>query len=235
MFKKLIKPLLFVVVSFVLISILVVLPFRWVNPPLTMVMIDRWWQAPAGYQTKQNWLSWQDIPPQAAMSVVTSEDQRFPHHNGFDLTEIKNALKAKWQGKKLRGASTISQQVARNVYLWTGRSWFRKSLEVWFTGLIELLWGKQRILEIYLNIAEWGDGIFGIEAASLHYFAKPLHTLTPMQMALLASVLPNPIRYNPANPTRYIHSKAEWNIWQQRKLGGVNWIRTIDKEKNGKN
>jgi monofunctional biosynthetic peptidoglycan transglycosylase len=118
--------------------------------------------------------------------------------------------------------------------LWTGRSWFRKTLEVWFTALIELLWGKQRILEVYLNIAEWGVGIFGIQAASLHYFSKPLDKLSPMQMALLASVLPNPIKFNPAKPTSYILAKAKWNIAQQKKLGGVSWISEINKVQNGK-
>ena len=199
-----------------------------------MVMVDRWLDAPSDYQTKQNWLSWQNIPKQAAMAVVTSEDQRFPNHTGMDFTEIKHALNAKWQGKKLRGASTISQQVARNVYLWTGRSWFRKGLEVWFTLLIELLWGKQRILEVYLNIAEWGTGIFGMQAASLHHFSKPLQQLSPMQMALLASVLPNPIKFNPAQPSEYIVSKAKWNLAQQQKLGGVTWIRQLDEVTHGK-
>ncbi len=193
-----------------------------------MVMVDRWLDAPRDYLTKQNWLSWQDLPKQAAMAVVTAEDQRFPLHNGMDFIEIKNALQAKWQGKKLRGASTISQQVARNVYLWTGRSWFRKGLELWFTGLIELLWGKQRILEVYINIAEWGPGIFGMQTASLHHFSKPLNQLSSMQHALLASVLPNPIKFNPASPSAYIVSKAEWNLAQQQKLGGVSWIRQLD-------
>lgn len=234
MIKKTLKLLLFITVSFVLLSICLVMPFRWLNPPLTMVMVDRWLESPPGYQTKQNWLSWEDIPLKAAMTVVTAEDQRFPNHNGLDLIEIKNAIKAKWRGKQLRGASTISQQVARNVYLWTGRSWFRKALEVWFTALIELLWGKQRILEVYLNIAEWGVGIFGIQAASLHYFSKSLYKLSPMQMALLASVLPNPIKFNPAKPTSYILAKAKWNIAQQKKLGGVSWISEINKVQNGK-
>lgn len=193
-----------------------------------MVMVDRWLEAPAGYQTKQNWLSWQQLPKKAVIAVVTAEDQRFPNHIGVDFTEISHALNAKWQGKKLRGASTISQQVARNVYLWTGRSWFRKGLEVWFTLLIELIWGKQRILEVYLNIAEWGNGIFGVEAASLHHFAKPTQQLTKMQMALLASVLPNPIKFNPAKPSTYIVNKAKWNIEQQRKLGGVHWLKQLE-------
>jgi len=192
-----------------------------------MVMVDRWLEAPEGYQTKQNWLSWQQIPERAALAVITAEDQRFPLHSGMDFTEISNAISAKLDGKKLRGASTISQQVARNMYLWTGRSWFRKALEVWFTLLIEVCWGKQRILEIYLNIAEWGNGIFGIGAASVYHFSTPLANLNPTQMALLASVLPNPIRYNPAKPTRYIMNKAKWNLEQQRKLGGTRWLQQI--------
>jgi monofunctional biosynthetic peptidoglycan transglycosylase len=225
--KRIFKFLLAVICVFIAMSLLLVLPFRWVNPPLTMVMVDRWIEAPMGYQTKQNWLSWQQIPKRAALAVVAAEDQRFPLHSGMDFTEIRHAISAKLDGKKLRGASTISQQVARNMYLWTGRSWFRKALEVWFTLLIEVCWGKQRILEIYLNIAEWGNGIFGMEAASVHHFSTPLANISPTQMALLAAVLPNPIRFNPARPSAYIVNKAKWNLEQQAKLGGTRWLAQI--------
>ncbi len=225
--RLLLKSVAWSALAFIVISILMVLPFRWINPPLTMVMVDRWLEAPSGYQTKQNWLRWRQIPKTAAMAVVTSEDQRFPIHKGVDFTEINHAVRAKLSGEKLRGASTISQQVARNVYLWTGRSWLRKIFEVWFTGLIEVFWGKQRILEVYLNIAEWGYGIFGIEAASLHHFGKPVAKLSAMQLALLASVLPSPIKYNPAQPSAYLMNKAKWNLEQQQKLGGVHWLNKI--------
>lgn len=195
-----------------------------------MVMLDRWLQAESrGFELQQHWLSWQEIPRHAALAVVTSEDQRFPLHNGLDFESIQRALQAHRQGKPLRGASTISQQVAKNMYLWTGRSWLRKGLELWFTLLIEISWSKQRILEIYLNIAEWGDGVFGLEAASQHHFAKPAAQLTQRQAALLASTLPSPHRYDPASPAAHLSARAEWNIAQQRKLGGVLWLAPLER------
>ncbi|MFK7795638.1 MAG: monofunctional biosynthetic peptidoglycan transglycosylase [Gammaproteobacteria bacterium] len=207
---------------FILLSIVIVLPFRWINPPVTMVMIDRWIVASdEDFTLQQQWLIWGQIPKHAASAVMASEDQLFVVHHGFDFTSIVDSLKSLGSGKKLRGASTISQQVARNVYLWTGRSWLRKGLEVWFTVLIELMWSKQRILEVYLNIAEWGQGVFGLEAASHHHFGYSAAYLTPMQSALLASSLPSPLKYNPANPTQYLIERAHWNLEQQQWITGV--------------
>ena len=157
-YRFFLKVLLLTILAFVLLSLLLVLPFRWVNPPITMVMADRWITSTEDFQLRKTWLSWDEMPKHAALAVVTSEDQKFPLHSGFDLKAIQQALKERERRGGLRGASTISQQVAKNMYLWTGRSWFRKGLEVWFTLLIELSWSKQRILEIYLNIAEWGPG-----------------------------------------------------------------------------
>ena len=158
-FRHLFKYIAWFAVVFILFSVVAVLPFRWVNPPVTMVMMNRWLNAPSeNFVLRQQWLSWGQIPKHAALAVMTSEDQLFVVHHGFDFSSIIDSLKSASDGKPLRGASTISQQVARNVYLWTGRSWFRKGLEVWFTVLIELMWSKQRILEVYLNIAEWGEG-----------------------------------------------------------------------------
>lgn len=223
------KYLLRLVVAFIVLSLLAVLPFRWLNPPVTMVMADRWLAASHDdFKLQQQWLSWEEIPKQAALAVVASEDQRFPLHNGFDVDAIISVLKSSGEGKQLRGASTISQQVARNVYLWTGRSWFRKGLEAWFTLLIEITWGKQRILEVYLNIAEWGEGVFGLQAASRYHFSKSASQLTPKQMALLASSLPSPLRYSPARPDQYLNDRAQWNIKQQKRLGGVSWLKKMD-------
>jgi len=206
-----------------------VVPFRWLNPPITMVMADRWLNATNNdFKLKQQWLSWEDMPKQAALAVVTSEDQLFPMHHGFDVDAIVSVLKSLGNGKQMRGASTISQQVARNVYLWTGRSWIRKGIEVWFTLLIEVAWGKQRILEVYLNIAEWGEGVFGLEAASRYHFSKSASQLTAMQMALLASSLPSPLKYDPADPAPHLRDRAKWNIKQQQRLGGVRWLEPID-------
>ena len=194
-----------------------------------MVMVDRWLSATNDdFMLNQQWLSWDEMPKRSALAVVAAEDQLFPLHNGFDVDAIISVLKSLGKGKQLRGASTISQQVARNVYLWTGRSWLRKGLEVWFTLLIELSWGKQRILEVYLNIAEWGEGVFGLEAASRYHFAKSASQLTAMQMALLASSLPSPLKYDPAHPAQHLRDRAKWNLKQQQRLGGVRWLEPID-------
>ena len=229
-YRFILRGLLQAILAFVLLSLLLVLPFRWVNPPITMVMADRWIHSTEDFELRQSWLSWEAIPKHAALAVVTSEDQKFPLHSGFDLKAIQQALKERERRGGLRGASTISQQVAKNMYLWTGRSWFRKGLEVWFTLLIELSWSKQRILEVYLNIAEWGPGVFGIGAASQYHFRLPAANLTPMQAALLASSLPSPLNYNPARPAQHLHKRAEWNLQQQRRLGGVQWLAPLNEK-----
>jgi monofunctional biosynthetic peptidoglycan transglycosylase len=213
------------------ISLLLVLPFRWLNPPMTMVMADRWISSDSpSFRLQKKWLDWEDIPKQAALAVVTSEDQLFPSHVGFDFKAIWSVIRSIGKKGQLRGASTISQQVARNMYLWTGRSWFRKGLEVWFTVLIEMSWGKQRILEVYLNIAEWGEGVFGLEAASRYHFKKPASSLRPMQQALLASSLPSPLTYDPAYPAEHLFERARWNLVQQQKLGGVGWLSSLEEQ-----
>lgn len=229
-YRFLLKVLLITILAFVLLSLLLVLPFRWVNPPITMVMADRWITSTEDFQLRKTWLSWDEIPKHAALAVVTSEDQKFPLHSGFDLKAIQQAFKERERRGGLRGASTISQQVAKNMYLWTGRSWFRKGLEVWFTLLIELSWSKQRILEIYLNIVEWGPGVFGLEAASQYHFGRSAMKLTPIQAALLASSLPSPIKYHPAKPAQHLYQRAQWNLQQQRKLGGVHWLAPINEK-----
>ncbi|MAX50904.1 MAG: monofunctional biosynthetic peptidoglycan transglycosylase [Methylophaga sp.] len=221
-----IKWLLYAMLGWLLLSLLIVLPFRWLNPPVSMVMLERW-LTHDDYSIQQTWLSWDEMPKKAALAVITSEDQRFPIHQGFDVDAIMKALNEAEEGGRLRGASTISQQVAKNMFLWTGRSWLRKGLEVWFTSLIEVTWGKQRILEVYMNIAEWGPGVFGIEAASQHHFGKRASQLTDMQAALLASTLPSPLKYDPARPAQHLIDRARWNLAQQRKLGGTNWLAPI--------
>ena len=221
-----IKWLLYAMLGWLVLSLLIVLPFRWLNPPGSMVMLERW-LTHDDYSIQQTWLSWDEMPKKAALAVITSEDQRFPLHQGFDVDAIMKALNEAEEGGRLRGASTISQQVAKNMFLWTGRSWLRKGLEVWFTSLIEVTWGKQRILEVYMNIAEWGPGVFGIEAASQYHFGKRASQLTDMQAALLASTLPSPLKYDPARPAQHLIDRARWNLAQQRKLGGTNWLAPI--------
>ena len=156
------------------------------------------------------------------LAVLCSEDQLFMEHNGFDMKAIEKALEYndKKKGKKLRGGSTISQQTAKNVFLWQGRSWLRKGLEAYFTLLIEVMWSKERIMEVYLNVIEMGDGIYGTEAAAQEYFQKSAAKLTASQAALIAAVLPNPRKWSPANPTGYIKKKQQWILRQMGYHGG---------------
>lgn len=216
-------------VFFVLLSLLMVAPLRWVNPVTSMVMVERWFSGGEDFELRQQWLAWDDIPKHAALAVVTSEDQLFPLHHGFDIGSIRQALVERERRGQLRGASTISQQVARNLYLWTGRSWLRKGLEAWFTLLLEALLPKHRILEIYMNIAEWGpNGVFGLEAAAQYHFNRPADRLIPYQSALLAATLPSPARYTPGRATPFLRERASWIIDQQRMLGGVAWLAQIE-------
>ncbi|MFC3852063.1 monofunctional biosynthetic peptidoglycan transglycosylase [Saccharospirillum mangrovi] len=216
-------------VFFLLLSLLMVAPLRWVNPVTSMVIVERWFNGGDDFELRQEWLDWDELPKHAVLAVVTSEDQRFPEHQGFDLVSIRDALAERERGGQLRGASTLTQQVARNLYLWTGRSWVRKGLEAWFTVLLEALLPKHRILEIYMNIAEWGpNGVFGLEAAAQHHFNRSADRLIPYQSALLAATLPSPARYTPGQATPYMRERASWIIDQQRMLGGTAWLAPIE-------
>jgi len=174
-----------------------------------------------------NFVQLEEMSEQLPLAVVASEDQLFLEHYGFDLEAIKDAFKRNQEGKNIRGGSTISQQVAKNVFLWHGRSYFRKAVEAYFTFLIEMIWGKQRILEVYLNIAEMGDGVFGVEAASQKYFNKPAAAIGRQQSALLAAVLPNPIKYSAKSPSGYTLRRRSRIARAMGRLGGVNYIKTI--------
>jgi monofunctional glycosyltransferase len=165
--------------------------------------------------------------------VIASEDQRFPFHAGFDFRSIRAAVRASEQGKHLRGASTISQQVAKNLFLWSGHSFVRKGLEAWFTVLIEAFWPKERILEIYLNIAQFGDGIYGVQAAAHRYWHKPAIALSSSESALLAASLPNPLKLRPDRPSRYMLQRRDWILAQMRDLGGEAYLRALESEQRG--
>ncbi len=180
------------------------------------------------YRTQYLWVDLERISPNAALAVIASEDQRFPFHAGFDFGSIRQAVRASERGRRLRGASTISQQVARNLFLWSGRSYVRKALEAWFTVLIEACWPKERILEIYLNIAQFGRGIYGVEAASRHFFHEPATRLTVDQAALLAAVLPNPLLLRVASPSRYVLARRDWIMGQMRRLGGDAYLEAVE-------
>jgi monofunctional biosynthetic peptidoglycan transglycosylase len=169
---------------------------------------------------EKNWVANEKISNKLELAVVCSEDQNFLNHHGFDFTAIKKAMKHNEKSKRVRGASTISQQTAKNVFLWQGRSWIRKGFEVYFTFLIETFWSKERILEVYLNVIEMGDGIYGAEAASQAYFNKPASKLNSSQAALIAAVLPNPIKYSAKKPGPFIHRRQQWIIRQMNYWGG---------------
>jgi monofunctional biosynthetic peptidoglycan transglycosylase len=185
---------------------------RWVNPPITITMISNWFCL-LGTDKKfhKTWADYDEISQHCKLAVLASEDQLFPDHNGFDFKSIEKAMKHNQKSKKIRGASTISQQVAKNVFLWQGRSWLRKGLEVYFTFMIEKLWGKQRILEMYLNVAQMGDGIYGVEAAAQQYYQKSAASLNREQAAMIAACLPNPVKYTVNPPARI-------TAWRQRKI-----------------
>lgn len=185
---------------------------RWVNPPVTITQLASW---VSGSGLKRDYVSSDDISPNAKLAVIASEDQLFTDHEGFDWQSIKKAMAYnKRKPNRIRGASTISQQVAKNVFLWQGRSWFRKGLEVYFTFMIEVFWGKERILEVYLNTIEMGDGIFGIEAASETYFNKHAKNLTRSEAAMIAACLPNPKRYKVKPLSRYVANRSQWVMQQ---------------------
>lgn len=194
-----------------------VILLRFVDVPITLTQIANIFSGDGFHRTH---VSMQQLSKNAKLAVIASEDQLYPDHNGFDIKSIQKALNfnKKKKGKKIRGASTISQQVAKNVFLWQGRSWFRKGLEVYFTFLIELIWGKERILEVYLNEAEMGKGIFGMEAASRKYFQKSASKLTRTEAAMIASCLPNPKRYTVKPLSTYVGRKYPWVIRQMNNL-----------------
>jgi len=206
-------------------SILLVLSLRWFDPPYSAVILQR--LLSEGGPQRQQWVDIERTGPYMALAVVAAEDQRFPHHRGFDTEEIIAAIERRLDGGRLRGASTISQQVARNLFLWQGRSFFRKGLEVWFTGLTEALWPKQRILEMYLNFAEMGERIFGVAAASETYFGVKPDRLSRPQAALIAAVLPNPVVYRVDAPSAHVRKRRDWILLQMKNLGGPAYIKAL--------
>lgn len=198
--------------------------FAFLPLPFSAVMAERqitaWSQGNFHYVAHSEWVDRSEISPWIALAVIAGEDQKFPDHWGFDVDAIKSVLTNSDEATQLRGASTLSQQTAKNVFLWDGRSWIRKGLEAGVTLGIETVWSKRRILTMYLNIAEWGEGIFGVEAASQHYFHKPASRLTQSEAALLAAVLPNPIQFKVAAPSAYVRQRQQWILRQMQQLGG---------------
>ncbi|HET9680242.1 MAG TPA: monofunctional biosynthetic peptidoglycan transglycosylase [Gammaproteobacteria bacterium] len=211
-----------IVLAFIVLTALAVLWHRWVNPDISAMMASQKLELQregASTVLQQQWVDYTAIASPIKLAVIASEDQEFPSHYGFDMEAIRKAWQANQQGDDLRGASTITMQVAKNLYLWTDRTWLRKGLEAWFTLLIETLWSKQRILEIYLNIAQFDDRVFGVEAAANKFFNKPAAQLNRYEAALLAVVLPAPEVYRVEAPSGYIRERQLWTLHQMRRLG----------------
>jgi monofunctional biosynthetic peptidoglycan transglycosylase len=230
--RRVLRAIALALVAWAGITVLVVLALRWIDPPFTAFMIaDRAGALLAreqGYDFEHDWRDWDQISKYAAVAVIASEDQQFPHHRGFDFKQIDKALQDAQRGRRVRGASTISQQVAKNLFLWRGQSWVRKGLEAGITVLIEALWPKQRILEVYLNVAEFGRGTYGVQAASQRYFRKDAKQLTASQAALLAAVLPAPRRFKVQAPSRYVQKRQAWILRQMNYLGGTSYLARLD-------
>ncbi|MCL7715724.1 monofunctional biosynthetic peptidoglycan transglycosylase [Stenotrophomonas mori] len=205
-------------------SVVQVAVLRFVDPPFSSVMALRqaeaWGQGDWRFRIRHQWCGLERMADSVPISLVAAEDQRFPLHNGFDLQAIEQALDHNARGKRLRGGSTISQQVAKNLFLWQGRSWLRKGLEAWYTVLIEALWPKRRILEMYANVAEFGDGIYGVQAAAQAFWNKDAARLSADESARLAAVLPSPRRYSATAPGPFVRRRADWIQRQARQLGG---------------
>jgi monofunctional biosynthetic peptidoglycan transglycosylase len=206
-------------------SVVIVFVFKWVPVPITPLMVIRNIEQTDTNKKgwKHDWVPIEDISTNLQLAVICSEDQNFFKHHGFDIKAIEKAYESNKKGKKLKGASTISQQTAKNVFLWPSRNWLRKGLETYFTFLIELIWSKERIMEVYLNSIEMGPGIYGAEAASNYWFKKPVSKLSKHEAATMASILPNPLRYkaNPATP--YIKSRTSWIVKQMGYFGPLNY------------
>jgi monofunctional biosynthetic peptidoglycan transglycosylase len=213
-------------------SVLLVLLLRWVDPPFSAFMAESrivaWAQRDSRYTWSHHWVDLNRISPNMALAVIASEDQKFPAHWGFDVAAIEKAYQLNQHSHKVRGASTISQQVAKNLFLWSGRSYFRKGLEAYFTVLIEAFWPKRRILEVYLNIAEFGLGTYGAEAAAQRFYHESAVRLTRSEAALLAAVLPNPEHYSAAAPSAYLQRRREQILAQMQALGGPEMLQEID-------
>ena len=221
--------ILLVVIAFVAITAIPVLLMRWWNPFSSAFMLDARivHSSEKDYSTRYSWVDLENISPNAALAVIASEDQQFPFHTGFDFKSIRSAVRENAHRKRPRGASTISQQVAKNLFLWNGGGYVRKGLEAWFTVLIEFLWPKERILEVYLNVAQFGRGIFGVEEAARAFFRKPAARLSRPEAATLAAVLPNPIRLRADRPSAYVLSRRDWIVGQMRGLGGREYLEEV--------
>lgn len=226
--RRWLRTTVWIVVVGLMAPSLAILALRFVPPPTTAFIlgnsIERWNGDPPCRRLRYGWTDWDEIAPWAGIAVVAAEDQLFPHHDGFDVESIREAWDDRRNDRRSRGASTISQQVAKNLFLWSGRSWLRKGIEAYLTAWIELIWPKRRILEVYLNVAQFGPCTFGITAASADFFGKTPAELTLGEASRLATVLPNPVRMRVDRPGPWARSQAAWIRSQVRQLGGPAYL-----------
>ena len=229
--RRILLCLAWLVGGFLALCLLLVLVFRFVPVPTSGLMLQRRvesWSGDRPYTARHRWVPLEEISPSLGVAVIAAEDQNFADHFGFDWQAIEKAVQHNETSRRKRGASTVSQQTAKNLFLWSSRSWTRKGLEAWFTLLIEAGWSKKRILEVYLNIVEFGDGVYGAEAAAQTYFGKPAKRLTPSEAALLAAVLPNPRKFHANAPSDYIRGRQTWILNQMRQLGGDQVVKDLE-------
>ena len=230
--RRLVWSLLALGLACIAISVIAVALLRWINPRYSAFMAETqltaWSNHDRTYVFRHRWADLNQISPNLPLAVVASEDQKFTAHWGFDVEAIEKAYEMNQHSHRVHGASTISQQVAKNLFLWSGRSYFRKGLEAYFTVLIEACWPKRRIIEVYLNIAEFGHGTYGAEAAAERFFHKSAAKLTRADSAVLAAVLPNPQRLNAAAPSAYVQQRRDWILGQMQALGGAEMLDEID-------
>ncbi len=224
--RRVVRGLAVALLAWAGVTVAAVVALRWIDPPFTTFMAtDRIRHLlDDDYAFRHEWRDWPQISKHAAVAVVAAEDQKFPQHHGFDFKQIDKALTDAGRGRRVRGASTISQQVAKNIFLWRGQSWFRKGLEAGITVLLELCWSKQRILEVYLNVAEFGRGTYGVQAASRRFFHKDAARLNRSEAALLAAVLPAPTRFKVQAPSPYVKRRQAWIQRQMAALGGTAYV-----------
>jgi monofunctional biosynthetic peptidoglycan transglycosylase len=225
-FKLILRFVKIFVIAFIGISLLWVLLYRFVNPPVTWLMIERGFERKAAgkpWKIDKNWKDFEEISINMKKAAVAGEDQSFLEHHGFDFKAIEYAIKKNQNSHKVIGGSTISQQTAKNAFLWQGRSWVRKGLEAYFTMLIEALWSKKRIMEVYLNVIEMGDGIYGAEAAAQNYFHKPASQLTKREAAAIAAIFPSPLKRSATNPTRFLRHRRYLIIKNMNRLGPLDF------------
>lgn len=222
-FKRVLRFVGKAILGLFLFSVAMVAIYRFVPVPVTILQLSRCveqFHDEKPIRLKKDWEPLENISNKLQLAVVCAEDQKFLNHHGFDIEAIEKAIEHNQKGKRVRGASTISQQTAKNVFLWEGRTWVRKGLEVYFTALIELFWSKERIMEVYLNVIEMGDGIYGAQAASKHYFKKDASQISSTEAALLASILPSPRKYSAVNPSGFVRGRQSWTMGQMNHWGG---------------